>query len=94
MKDFIIVILLLSVGAYYYFCATSKSAVLRRIALFGKIGLLAVSFLLEFVRQDFITIGQFALSGRITILLLVLFEIADALISDRKKQKRKSSDVK
>ena len=86
MKDIIIAVLLLFIGAYYYVCATSKSSALRRVALFGKIGLLVISFLLEFVRQDFIFIGQFALSGRITVLLLVLFEIADALIAEKKKK--------
>ena len=86
MKDIVIAALLLIIGVYYYFCATAKSPFLRRTALFGKIGLLVISFLLEFVKQDFSSVGCFALSGRITVLLLVLFEIADALISEKRKE--------
>ena len=86
MKEILLLVIDLAIGLLYYKMAVSKDKFFQRIAIVCKISLLVISFTLEFVRQDFIIIGQFAIGEHTTVLWLILFEIADTFV-DRKKRK-------
>ena len=89
MKSIIFLLIHVAVGLLYHNMAAAHGKDLRRLALIFKIALLGISFLLEFLREDFILIGQIAIGD--PVLWLLLFEISDAIIDYREKNAPKRS---
>ncbi len=86
LKDVIMLLIVLFLGFIYYVAATQKKGVLCQYALFIKLFLLVLSFVLAFLGRDFITIGNLSFGGRTSVSLLVLVEIIDVLV-DRQNKK-------
>ncbi len=80
----ILLIMLLS-GFLYYKYSTAKNGMFRKYAFFIKISFLLLSFILAFLEQDTIIIGGFSFGGRISVMILIVIEIVDAIIDKENK---------
>lgn len=84
LSNLCIVGIVLFIGLMYYKLSLSKSDILKKSAVFVKIFLLILSFILAFIKQDFIIIGGFAFGGKSSVMMLVLIELADTFIDEKK----------
>lgn len=80
----ILLIMVLS-GFLYYIYSTAKSEMFRKYAFFVKIFSLLISFVLAFLEQDTIIIGGFSFGGRMSVMILIVIEIVDAIIDKENK---------
>ena len=80
IENLLILFLVIIIGLIYYRLSTSKINPLKNQAFFMKISLLALSFLLTFVEQDFIVVGILAFGGKMPVMLLILIELIDAFV--------------
>ena len=90
MRSLAILMVVMYSGVLYYIFSMSKSIMFNRYAFLMKLFYLLLSFILAFVQQDQIVIGELAFGGRASVMILILIEIMDTFI-DKKKEDRKIS---
>ena len=76
-------------GLMYYKLSLSKEKELQQLVFMMKIFFLVLSLILAFVKREFIFIGDFALGGRTSVMILIVIEIVDAFVDKRKNNKRR-----
>lgn len=86
LKNLYIVAIVLLMGLIYYKLSIAKNDFLKNYAFFMKIFLLILSFILEFVKQDYIAVGGLVFGGRTSVMMLVLIEIVDAFVDKKDKK--------
>ena len=90
MRNLAVLVAVIMFGWIYYIYSMAENDEINKCAFEWKIGLLLLSFILAFVEQEFIVIGELTLGGRTPVMILILIEIMDAFI-DKKKEDRKIS---
>ena len=85
IRNLVILATVLFFGRVYYKLSISESKEMKQYAFFMKISFLVLSFILAFVQRDFIRIGDMALGGRTSVMILIIIEIVDAFI-DKKRE--------
>lgn len=83
-KNLFIIGIVIFNGLIYYKLSLSKNNLLKNYASFMKILLLFLSFILAFIKEDYIFIGSFAFGGRASVMMLIFIEILDTVIDIKK----------
>lgn len=87
LKNLFILIIMIFIGLIYYIFSLSKNDLYKKEAFFIKIFLLILSFILAFLKQEFIFIGGLTFGGETSVMMLIVIEIVDAFI-DKKHIKK------
>ena len=90
MRSLAVLVAAIMSGWLYYIFSMAKNDEINKYAFWMKMYFLILSFVLAFVGQDFIVIGELSFGGRTPVMILILIEIMDAFI-DKKKEDRKIS---
>lgn len=85
LRSLIVLGAVLLFGLMYYYFSISRNETFKQLAFFMKIFYLILSFILAFVKQDSIIIGDLAFGGRAAVMILIMIEIVDSFI-DKKKE--------
>ena len=83
LRNLFILATVLFFGRFYYKLSISKSKEMKQYAFFMKMFFLVLSFVLAFVQQDFIRIGDMTFGGRTSVMILIIIEIVDAFIDKK-----------
>ena len=87
IHDLVVLVCMLAFGYYYYRLSTSYVKETRNKAFVSKIFLLIISFVLAFIENDYLIVGEsLVVGGRAPIMMLILIEIVDAFIDRKNKQ--------
>lgn len=83
IENLLTLIIVMFFGFIYYKSAISKDVSRKKKAFVVKIMLLVLSFVLAFLEKEYLLIGALVFGGRISIMMLVLIEIADTFIDKK-----------
>lgn len=85
LKNVFIIIVVMFIGFFYYRSSISKIKDFNDLAFGLKLILLFLSLVLAFFEKDILIVGNMVFGGRISLMLIIVIEIVDALV-DRKKK--------